>query len=181
MIYADVEPPSQSLMSPSHEQTTGTWKVQMNADHMPPTIRFRILSRVNGILGILLVAFFAYEYHRAVEVRRSHKHEELEEEAQLIADSAERLVHDGTNAIQQYIDAVCRQMPSSSSPGHHVVVRLPNDVLQAQRRASSELVEVMLRAESMPDDVPTYRGDALIIGSGTQVTVHTPPRSDGGR
>ena len=131
----------------------------------PRSIRFHILVGVNGTLAVLLAALLAYEYRRELTDRIAEKHSALQEEATLIAEGVERLRHHGTSAIQGYLDAVCSRMHRSTSPAHHIVVRFDGTTLQAERRASDEILKAMSAAAEAKDHTASFRDDELVVGS----------------
>lgn len=102
------------------------------AFHRPRTIRFQLLLAVNLSLGLAFIGLLILRYEREMSDEVREKQASLNDEAIAIHAAVRHLSHDhNSKAVQSYIDTVCRQMRQTSSPGHHIVVRLNDDLLLA--------------------------------------------------
>ena len=106
------------------------------------SLRFRLLAAVNIAIVILWGAFLTVDHHREITERIAEKHVALQEETKTLLPAVVRIRPHGEAAVQRYIDDVCGRMQDTSSPGHHIAVRLDGKVLQAvaHRRASAATV-----------------------------------------
>lgn len=107
-----------------------------------------------------------YDYQREMADRVRNKRIALEEEAKTLLPAAVALQHRPDAALQQYIDAVCAQMQTPDSPGHHIAVRLADITLQSKphNRASPEMLSSMQLAAESPSHRATRTGSDLIVG-----------------
>ncbi len=114
-------------MSRQLTETTHKW-----AFRRPRTIRFQLLLAVNLSLGVAFIGLLILRYEREMSDEVREKQASLNDEAIAIHAAVRHLSRDhNSNAVQSYIDTVCRQMRQTTSPGHHIVVRLNEEVLQA--------------------------------------------------
>lgn len=112
------------------------------AFHRPRTIRFQLLLAVNLLLGLAFIGLLILRYEREMSDEVREKQASLNDEAIAIHAAVRHLSRDhNSNAVQSYIDTVCRQMRQTSSPGHHIVVRLNDEVLQAHGHGEPTSVE----------------------------------------
>ena len=117
------------------------------------SIRFQLLAAVNGTLMIIVAVFLAYDYQREFAARMSLKQIALEEEAKTLLPGVQQARHQGTDSVQEYVDAVCERMQDTDSPGHHIAVQLNGRTLQAtaHHRASQEILRAMRQAARAPN------------------------------
>ncbi len=114
----------------------------------PRTIRFQLLLAVNVILGVALAGLLLWQYEREMEEAVMKKRSGLNDEAIAIHAAVRHLVQDhGTRDVQSYINDVCQQMWNSTSPGHHIVVRLKGKVLQT-KPDSPKVAEILSAIDS---------------------------------
>ncbi len=130
-------------------------------------IRFKVLVAVNASMAMLLLILLIVDYYREITQRVAETHIALEEEAKTLLPAVLRLRPEGIKAIQEYLDDVCGQMQDSSSPGHHIAVRLDGIVLQASahRRESPAMFAAMQAASQSPARHSQVGEEALVVGS----------------
>ena len=98
----------------------------------PRSLRFELLWSVNLILGIGLLAFLAFSYHHELRRRLQDRYQSLHAEAAALVDGVQELRSQGLPEVQEYINATCRLMQSTTgSPRHYIVVRVGRAVLQS--------------------------------------------------
>ncbi len=138
------------------------------------SIRWRLLIAVNTAIGLPFLVFLAVDYRREMGARVAEKHIALEEEAKTLLPAVVRIRPQGLESLHQYIDDVCGRMQDASSPGHHIVVRLGEMVLQAvaHHRSSRELWEAIDRASSSPTHRAAFDDEEVIVGAQQQGDVH---------
>lgn len=131
------------------------------------TIGFQLLVAVNSTLAVVLALFLVYDYRREFADRLNEKHIALEEEAKTLLPAVMQMRHHGVTEIQRFIDDVCALMHDNESPGHHIVVRLDGEIVQAaaHHRASPEMVEAMQRAAESPTKVAVAGNTQLVVGA----------------
>jgi serine phosphatase RsbU (regulator of sigma subunit) len=131
------------------------------------SVRFRLLAAVNTALVLLLGAFLIVDYHREIAERVAEKHVALQEETKTLLPAVVRIRPRGEAAVQRYVDDVCGRMQETSSPGHHIAVRLDGRVLQAaaHRRASAEIFEAMQAAARSATHRAPFGDEELVVGS----------------
>lgn len=140
---------------------------------LPPTLRWQLLMTVNGVMAVLVVAFLLMDYRRELSDRWEQKQVALQEEAKTLLPAVLRLHDSGAEAVQEYLDAVCRRMRDAESPQHHIAVRTGTTAFQstAHGRASSAMLRAMERSLAAQGR-GTSAGQDLIVGSaGTDRTV----------
>lgn len=133
------------------------------------TVRFEVLVAVNVVLGLGLLVGLALDYRHTVAERLEDKRVALAEEAATVLPAVLALRTQGSDAIRRYIEAVCAPMKDAVSPGHHIVVELPEGALQARAhgRASPDMLREVRSAAA-------GQNDELVVGSASAdgVTVH---------
>lgn len=141
----------------------------------PPTLGYQLLVIVNSAMAVLLVAFLVLDYRRELGDRLEQKRIALQEEAKTILPAVSRLRPGGADAIQEYLDAVCRRMHDAESPGHHIAVDTGAAVIQstAHGRSSTEIVRAMREALSAQQTAGLGE-HKLVVGSADagQMTVY---------
>jgi sigma-B regulation protein RsbU (phosphoserine phosphatase) len=134
------------------------------------TIRSRLLLTLNLVMGAGLAVLLAADYRRELDQRIDEKHNAMREEAITLLPSIVALRGQGFDVVQDHVDLVCSRMQETTSPGHHIGVRMGDAVLQARAhgRASDEL----LRAMESAADSPRARADSplgpIVVGSTAQ-------------
>jgi sigma-B regulation protein RsbU (phosphoserine phosphatase) len=103
------------------------------------------LITVNLVLVLGLATLLTLDYRGELEQRIDEKQSALLEEAITLLPAVLALRDGGPDAVQKHVDVVCGQMRETTSPGHHIAVRLGDTVVQAQahHRASPELFATM--------------------------------------
>lgn len=145
-----------------------------SAFRRPQTIRFQLLLAVNLTLGAAFIGLLVLRYEREMQGEVREKQASLNDEAIAIHAAVSHLSRDhNLNAVQSYIDTVCRRMRESSSPGHHIVVRLNEQLLQSQVHpaASPELLSAIEAAAVAEDDQSATGRRGLVAGSHTAESV----------
>ncbi|MEE9211389.1 MAG: SpoIIE family protein phosphatase [Phycisphaeraceae bacterium] len=114
-------------------------------------------------LAVLLIADYRYE----LATRLREKHIALAEEAEVLSSAIEIMWHHGIDVVQAYIDAACAKMQDVTSPGHHIVVRSEDTVLQARvhMRASPEMLRAVEEAAQSKEWRAKFMDTELIIGA----------------
>lgn len=138
------------------------------AFHRPRTIRFQLLLAVNLSLGLAFIGLLILRYEREMSDEVREKQASLNDEAIAIHAAVRHLSRDhNSNAVQSYIDTVCRQMRQTTSPGHHIVVRLNEEVLQAHGHgeATSEQRKAVQATAAGSDPMRTLEQRGLVFGS----------------
>ncbi len=132
----------------------------------PRSLRSQLLLAVNIPLIALAAAYLAYDFRRELSDRMREKRIALDEEAKTILPAIEAIKAQGREEIQSYVDEVCARMSNEDSPGHHIVVILPNSIVQAKahHRASGEIVAAMNRAASSPERTARVADREIIVG-----------------
>ncbi|WP_164104508.1 PP2C family protein-serine/threonine phosphatase [Candidatus Laterigemmans baculatus] len=117
-------------------------------------------------MAILLVAFLVLDYRRELSDRLEQKRIALQEEAKTILPAVSRLRPGGLDAVQEYLDAVCRQMHDAESPGHHITVDIGAAVIQstAHGRSSTEMFQAMQQSLAAQQSAGLGEHD-LVVGS----------------
>lgn len=132
------------------------------------TLRTQLLLAVNLPLAAVLGMLLVLDYRREMEGSIRNKQESLQEEAMTIAQGLSCLSQQGrVEPIQRYVDNVCAGMQETSSPGHHIVVQLGTEVVQAQahHQASPEMLQAMRNAAGSSDHRASFGNDSLVVGS----------------
>ena len=117
------------------------------------SIGTQLLFAVNTVCVLLAGVLLTVDYRHEVSRRVEQKRVALTEEAVALHAAVRGIQHHGLDAIQQYVDGVCERMETAHSPGHHIVVRFGDYVLQAtpHHRSSDALFESMQSAAAAPD------------------------------
>jgi len=137
------------------------------------SIRFRLLAAVNTAMALLFLVLLVVDYYRETAARVAETHIALEGEAKTLLPAVVRLRAQGIPAIQDYVDTVCGQMHESSSPGHHIAVRLGDVVVQAMahQRASADIFAAMQAAARSPTYQAKCDAGGLVVGSSEDADV----------
>lgn len=134
----------------------------------PRTIRFQLLLAVNLTLGLAFTGLLVLRYDREMAEAVTEKQSGLNDEAIAIHAAVSHLSQDhGGNAVQSYIDSVCRKMRESTSPGHHIFVQLKEQLLQAEAHspAASQLFAEVEAAAARDSQSIGLRVPTLVVGS----------------
>lgn len=116
------------------------------------SLRTQLLLVINVPLVLLVAVLLVYDFRREMAELVHEKKIALQEEAKTILPAVLQVQHHGVEDVQAYIDTVCAQMRDDDSPGHHIAVALPGQVLQAEshHRASPEMFDALRRAADSP-------------------------------
>lgn len=138
------------------------------------SLRVQLLLAINLPLIVLVAIVLMYDFRQETAERVREKRISLEEEAKTMLPAIEQMQHHGKARIQDYIDTVCERMQDADSPGHHIVVALPDHVLQAEfhQPASPHLFDAIRRAAHSPS-AQAFAGDREIIAGASQVNETT--------
>lgn len=133
---------------------------------LPPTLRFQLLVTVNGVMAVLVVAFLLMDYRRELSVRWEQKQVALQEEAKTLLPAVLQFRDAGDEAVQDYLDAVCRRMQDAESPQHHIAVRTGTAVFQstAHGRSSPMMLREMEKSLVAQDQGEPSRQEDLVVG-----------------
>ena len=138
-----------------------------------PSIRSRrsistqLLLTVNGICVVLLLLFVVHDYRRETRRRLDDKRIALQEEAAIIQIAVRDIQHHGTAGLQRLIDRACAHMEDTHSPGHHIAVRIGDQVLQAHSppREGLDLLQTVEAAAETPNRHGRFMNRDLIVGT----------------
>lgn len=131
----------------------------------PQTIRFQLLLAVNLTLGAAFIGLLVLRYEREMNEEVREKQAGLNDEAIAIHAAVSHLSRDhNAQAVQSYIDTVCRRMCEKGAPDHHIVVRLKDETLQAHGHleATPETLEAAAAGMNSAD---TAEQLGLVAGS----------------
>lgn len=141
-----------------------------------PTIRTRLLLTVNAVLLVLLAALLVTDYRYQLTGRLTDKQRSLQEEAEVLLPAMDAVGADRPNAVQWLIDRACIRMRETSSPGHHIAVKLSNGIVQARthNRASEDYPQAMQRAAMDAAGRARIGGESIVVGAAEhgEVTVY---------
>ncbi len=129
----------------------------------PRSLRAQLLLSVNLLLFVLFAVLLGYDYQREMDIRLRQRQSALQEEAESLLQACRLIGRHGIEATQHYIDDVCATAHDKQSPGHHIVVEIAGNVLQAKShgRQSPELLnQIREAAREVTDEVPA---DARIV------------------
>jgi serine phosphatase RsbU (regulator of sigma subunit) len=132
------------------------------------TIRTQLLLAVNLPLVVLMVMLLVADYRQEMQSSIMRKQVGLQEEALTIAHGLSCLSQQGrAEPIQRFVDRVCAGMQETRSPGHHIAVRVGDNVVQAQahHRASPEMLQAMRNAAQSPGSHALLGDVTLVVGS----------------
>lgn len=131
------------------------------------SVRTQLLLTVGLVLVFGLAAIVTLDYRNERADRLRQKHVALQEEARILLSGVQRMASFGSQAVQDYVDDTCARMQETTSPGHHIAVRLGGTVLQAHahRRASPEMLQAMEMAADSPTSQGQVDGRPLLVGS----------------
>ena len=131
------------------------------------SVRTQLLLTVGLVLIVGLAAILILDYRNEQAGRLRQKRVALQEEARILLSGVQRMASFGSQAVQDYIDDACARMQETTSPGHHIAVRLGGTFLQAHahRRASPEMLQAMEMAADSPTSQGQVDGRPLLVGS----------------
>jgi len=129
------------------------------------SLRTQLLLALNLAVIITLGIFVFWDYKSELRAAAAQKKASLDEEAGTLQALLSHHSND-PKEVQRYIDAVCVVMRDTTSPGHHIAVKLNGDVLQssAHHRPSARMVEWMTRAAAEPDGVGQADKGEIVVG-----------------
>ena len=135
-----------------------------------PALFKRLLIGVNLALVVVVGVFMLWDYLVAWNAFLTQKRTALEEEAKVILPSVVWLQKGGLDAVQSYIDEICGRMQETTSPGHHIAVRIGDDVLQARahHRSSPAIFVSMQQAVANPIGTAAVGENMIVVGSEAQ-------------
>lgn len=130
------------------------------------SISTRLLMTVNGVCIILLLVFILHDHRQETKRRLSDKRIALTEESSILLVGVRDLQPHGVDVIQGFLDRACARMEETHSPGHHIVLRFGDLVMQAKshHRASDDLVATLETAARSPGNQGSLAGRELIVG-----------------
>ncbi len=131
------------------------------------SIGTQLLVAVNAVSVILAGILLTVDYRHEVSRRIEHRRVALSEEAVALHAAVRGIQHHGLDAIQQYVDGVCERMETAHSPGHHIVVKFGDYVLQAtaHHQASEGLFESIRLAADSPNGQSEFGGQELLAST----------------
>ncbi len=131
------------------------------------SLRTQLLVVVTAamVLGLGVVLLLDYRTQRTA--RLADRGQALQDEATLLLPLVGELRHHGTDAVQRYIDDACAQMQDTTSPGHHIAVRMGDETLQARthHRASPQILSAMQTASQAPGHRGWVDGEPILVGT----------------
>lgn len=164
MIESDVMAPFR------HHSTAPAFKVGKckTVSRQCWTIRKQLLLAVNLPLAILLGMLLVLDYRRGTETSISQKQAGLQVDALMIAQGLTDLSRLGrAKPIQDFVDRICAGMQETHSPGHHIAVRVGDQVVQARahQRDSPQMLQAMRNAVQSPNSYASFGNEPLVVGS----------------
>ena len=131
------------------------------------SISTQLLLAVNGICLLLLLLFVVHDYQEETKRRLNDKRIALQEEALIIQIAMRDIQHHGKFGLQSFLDRTCSRMEDTHSPGHHIVVRLGDQLLQAHshHQESDEILQSIESAAADPGRLGRFEGRDLIVGN----------------
>lgn len=137
------------------------------------SISARLLLTVNGVCVVLLLLLMAQDYRQETKRRLSDKRIALHEEAVIMLVAVRDIQHHGVGGVQTFVDQACAQMEETHSPGHHIVLRFGDHVLQAEshHRATDDMLLALETAASAPENRGWHGDRELIVGMATEANL----------
>ncbi len=138
------------------------------------SIRMALLLAVNTLLLVGLVSLLVVDYQRSLAERINSQQVAMAEEATLVLATIMMFQHPRDwPRIQDYIDRACAQMQETTSPGHHIAVKIGETVLQAHthHRASPAFALAMQEAAAAPDRQAQVDGETILVGMRSNETM----------
>lgn len=130
------------------------------------SLRFILMFVVN--LGVILSvgSLLVFDYQREINEQLQAKRLALRDEAKTLRPAVEELEHHGEVKIQQYIDQVCALMQTASSPGHHIMARVGEHVLQASfhRQETNESMRALMELADDGSGIGVIQDRPIIVG-----------------
>ncbi len=145
----------------------GDSESQISFDKSHWSIGKQLLLAVNGVCIGLVLVFHVYDYQKELQRRLDDKQIALHDEAVTTQEAVRELQHHGHGALQEYIDRVCARMEEGRSPGHHIAVRIGDDVLQARahERQSHAMLEALEQAAGTSNRLGHVMDRDFIVGT----------------
>jgi len=148
-----------------HEEIHPDDSIESRQPHRA-SLRLILMLVVN--LGVLLSvgSLLVYDYQREIHEQLQGKQLALRDEAKTLRPAVEELQHHGEEEIQKYIDRVCSLMQTDSSPGHHIMARVGETLLQSKyhRQASDILMKSMMDLADNGSGIGEIHDHPIIIG-----------------
>ena len=134
------------------------------------SISMHLLITVNGVCFALVLLFVVYDYDQVRRRRMAAKRVALNEEAEILQTGAQALMHHGSEGLQSYIDVACERMERRHSPGHHIIIRVGDLVLQtsAHHRPDQDTLAALEKTATAPGQIGKIHGRDLIVGTASQ-------------
>ncbi|WP_417851892.1 PP2C family protein-serine/threonine phosphatase [Thalassoglobus sp.] len=153
---------SESSTSPKEASPSRRWSIST-----------QLLLSVNSVCAVLLLLFVAYDYQRETRHRLNDKRQALTEEAIILHSAVREIQHHGADAIQAFIDATCARMSESLSPGHHIIIKFGDQVMQAQahHRSGKDLLQAVEAASIRSQNRGDFKDRELIVGTSQSGTL----------
>lgn len=131
------------------------------------SLRTQLLLAVNIPLAGIVALFLGIEFRRELASRFSEKEIALKEEAKLMLPAVLQIQHHGDEVVQSYIDSVCARIENDESPGHHIVVVLQGEVLQASahHELSPSRIAALQKSTGEQSDFAFVTHDNLVVGA----------------
>ncbi|MCA9076953.1 MAG: SpoIIE family protein phosphatase [Planctomycetaceae bacterium] len=156
---------SQKLTDSSDSQDDSESEISFGKSHW--SIGKQLLLAVNGVCIGLVLVFHVYDYQKELKRRLDDKRIALHDEAVTTQEAVRELQHHGRDALQKYIDRVCARMEEGRSPGHHIAVRIGDDVLQARahERQSHAMLEALEQAAGTSNRLGHVMDRDFVVGT----------------
>lgn len=134
------------------------------------SVRTQLFFTVGFVLIVGLASILFLDYRNERADRLMQKRVALQEEAQILLPGVQRVASGGLQAVQGYIDDACARMQETTSPGHHIAVRMGETVLQARahHRASPQMLSAMELSTTSSDTRAMVDGRMLLVGSASE-------------
>lgn len=121
---------------------------------------------VNVPLTVFASLFLVHDFRREISNRIAEKRIALDEEAKTMLPAVLQIREHGNDRVRRYIDAVCRRMHDNDSPGHHIIIVFPDEVLQAEahHRESPQMIRAVKQAAKSPNRRAHVGEYEIIVG-----------------
>lgn len=131
-----------------------------------PSLSRRLLLGLHLTVLAVMGVFLVWDYHEAWDTLLEQKRVALREESTMLVEALQQFRERGDNdGAQEYIDRACGAMQEAASPGHHIAVRLPDALIQAQShdRDSRRMWVAMEYGAQQEDGVAPFGDDLIVV------------------
>lgn len=150
----------------TEDQSTSDHGNEIPSTNSRRSISTQLLLTVNGICLILLLLFVVHDYRQETKRQLNDKRIALQEEALIIQIAVRDIQHHGNAGLQSFLDRTCARMEETHSPGHHIIVRFGDQLLQAHshHQESDEILQSIEAAAADPKRLGRFEDRDLVVG-----------------